>query len=48
MVIVFVVFEAAFPKVECCEPAHAEGAFFAVVAGAQAAEEFEDAVDGDE
>jgi hypothetical protein len=48
VVVVLVVFEAAFAEVQCGESAHAEGAFFAVVAGSKAPEEFEDTVDSDE
>lgn len=43
----FIVFEASFAKIERCQSAHAECAFFAVVAGSEASEEFEDTVDGD-
>jgi len=40
VVVVFVVFEAAFAKVQRRQPAHAERAFFAVIAGSKAPQEF--------
>jgi hypothetical protein len=48
VVVVFVVFEAAFPKIQRRKSAHAKRAFLAVIAGTQAAEEFYNSVDGDD
>jgi hypothetical protein len=44
----FVVFEASFAEVQGGESAHAEGAFFAVIAWTQTAEKLEDTVNCDE
>ena len=40
VIVVFVVFEAAFAKVQSGKSAHSERAFFAVIAGSKATKEF--------
>ena len=48
MVGLFVVFEASFAKVECRKSTHAEGTFFAVVAGPHATQKLEYTIDAQE
>lgn len=48
MVGFFVVFEASFAEVQGGESAHAEGAFFAVIAWTQATKKLEDTINSDE